>query len=59
MPLHPARILSLIVLSVFLVRLDSSIVNISLPTMAMMFNASASEVSRITLAYLLLLYSAP
>lgn len=42
-----------VALATFMARLDSYIVNVSLPTMAQYFNCSLSDISRVTFVYIL------
>lgn len=47
--------LAVIGLAIFITNLDASIVTVALPTLATLFDASANEVSRVALGYLLAL----
>ena len=42
-----------VAIAIFMTNLDTSIVNIALPTLARYFQADTDEVSRVVLAYLL------
>jgi EmrB/QacA subfamily drug resistance transporter len=54
-PVHQKVILAVIAFAVFMATLDTSIVNISLPTIAAWFHADMSSVSWVVMAYLLVI----
>ncbi len=54
---HTGLIILTVVMAIFMVNLDTSIINVALPTLAANFHADPSDVSKVILTYLLALSS--